>query len=542
FYDTGAEDIYSTITIRQLSQEFGISMQQGEDLFEAAIDYLIRRDQGSEIGMLVRRAATASGAVQEQAVVDAFAAELAARVSGLTVEEADEDIRKAFEAYRSTMEVYGEQLSGDLDAVRSMLMPLLAVHLGVDLATAETYFDRAVELCADYQTEMDRIIAAIAPHLPEHDCVASEGEGEGEGEVDFCVAFAQVSMNALLGQVGDEYGALLALLDPAIADINGPFHVDLADDQNYVIDVTGNGLLDAGSELGLLSAILSDAEFDNGVLTHSQARAAWDHNWNQLLNGNIGPVLAPVLPPLVPGLMELLVGYVTLGDGGVTATGPSSVTGSGSFGFVAGLLSLLEDALQGYFGSGFANPVLDKADFTLLEELAASGDADGDGYTNAQEYAYFTPVVCFRKKQNDPSIDYVTAALHPRICPDCEGCPECRPSTRHLFRVGEDACLAVPGDVSPDEIFIWSREGAGRLIEGRYVGARCKTLLIPNLQIEDTGTYTCQYPGEKGTYSVQITVAEAVPAADVGGLMLISLALPFAACVVSRLRKRAARL
>ena len=540
YYDPEAEDIFSIIVIRQLSQEFGISMQQGEALFEAAIDYLIRVDYGPDIGTLIARSAAASGEANEQAAVDAFAEELSLRVPGLPLEEAENDIRGAFEAYCDATEVYGNQLTQDVDTVRAALIPLLAAYLEVDFETAETYFSRTIELCADYQTEMDRIVPIISPHLPAHDCVASEGEGEGEGEeeVDFCMAFGQVATNSLLGQVGEEYGDLIALLEPVAADINGPFHVDISDDQNYVIDVSGNGMLDAGSELGPLARILADPSFDNGVLTHTQVHAAWQHNWDQLLYGNIGPTLAPVLPPFVPGLMEILVGYISLGDGGLTETGYLSVTGEGSFGFVAGLLALLDDALEDYFGSGFADPVLDKADFIILGTLSAVGDADGDGYSNLEEYVYFTPVVCPEYAKSDPGIDYVTAALNARICPDCPVCPECTATTRTFFEVGEDACLSVPGDVPAEGTFAWSKVGEGALAEGRYLGVACKTLLILNLQESDSGTYVCQYEGVKETYVVGITVAKEVPATDQVGLAVLLGLLSVSAGARILLRRR----
>lgn len=404
-------------------------------------------------------------------------------------------------------------------------VPLYAVWI-----TDETWYDTRMPEVDDQQTTVRWVHAeddGAAFSYTQH-VVAVEGEGEGEGEVgeeiDFCTAFGQVSTNVLIGQVGEEYSDLLALLDPVVADINGSFYVDISDPQNHVIDVVGNGLLDAGSELGLLARILAEPGFDNGVLTHGQVRAAWEHNWDQLLYGNIGPVLAPALPALVPGLMEILDGYITLGDGDLTSAGYLMAAGDGSFGIIAGLFALLDDALEDYFGSGFADPVLDKADFVVLDALWPTGDADGDGHTNVAEYLYFTPVVCAGPAKSDPGIDYVTAVLNPRICPDCPECPECTPTARRFFEVGEDACLTVPGDVSPEAVFVWSKAGEGALAEGRYLGVACKTLLIPNLQLADSGTYVCEYEGEKGTYTVDIAVAEEVPAGGTTSIVtLISL-------------------
>ncbi len=250
--------------------------------------------------------------------------------------------------------------------------------------------------------------------------VEGEGEGGGEGEgeltpidVDFCLAFSQVRNNPLLGQIGDQYQDLLDRLDPAMADINGTFNVDL--EGPIIIEVNGNGILDAANELGLLAFILGDPSFNNGVLSHEQVRYAWEQNTEQLINKNIGAPLNSILPLLAAGLSEILVGMITLGDGDLMSVSGQSASGNGSFGIVAGLFALVADYV-GALGFGeFNAPTLIKADFVTLENLTLNGDADGDGYTNSEEYTYFTPVACEEKSESP--IDYVTAALNPTIYP-----------------------------------------------------------------------------------------------------------------------------
>jgi len=83
------EEILSVIVIRQLSQEFSIPIPRGEDLFEAAMDYLVRVDYGPALGAIIERSTAAPDAQDEQAVVDAYASELAARTPGLTAEQAE---------------------------------------------------------------------------------------------------------------------------------------------------------------------------------------------------------------------------------------------------------------------------------------------------------------------------------------------------------------------------------------------------------------------------------------------------------------------
>ncbi len=545
-YAAQPEEIFSVIIIRQLSQEFSIPVPRGEDLFEAAMDYLVRVDYGPALGTLIEQSAAASGAQNEQAGVDAFAAELAACTPGLTAAQAETLIRNAFRAYIQATHAYGQELKGDTASTRASMLPILAAYLKVDTATAATYFDRAVELCTTggYKAELTRIAGEMAGHMAVLNCPSTEGEGENEGEqeqpLDFCALLYGVSNSPLLGAVGAQYRSLIALLSPDTADLNGPFTVDLTNSANYIVNVQGNQMLDGANELGLLAHILLVPDFDNGVLTHAQVRAAWQHNYDRLLNWNVGTTLAPALVPMVPGLMEILTAYVTLGDGELTSSAYRTASGTGSFGFVAGLFSLLNDALIENIGSGFAHPVLDKGDFMVLSALSADGDADGDGYTNRQEYTYFLPRCCVLPGKSNASIDYVVAALNPGICPDCPECPTCAPTSDSLYEVGGKACLAVPGAFPFAIAFSWSKDGAGPLDEGRYAGVHCQRLSIVNLQLEDSGTYRCAYGSAKTDYAVRITVAPKVPVWGWGSIVAAGL-LMAAFAAHSRRRRGAVR-
>ena len=509
------EEILSVIVIRQLSQEFSIPLARGEDLFEAAMDYLCRVDYGPALGTLIERSTATAGAQNEQAVVDAFAAELAARTPGLTVAQAETHIRNAFRAFAQATHAYGQQLKGDVASARAAMLPMLAAYLGVDVATAGGYFDRAVQLCSGYKAELARISGELSGHLAALECPSGEGEGEGEGEpeqpLDFCTILFGVANNPLLAAVGQQYQSLLSLLSPDLADLNGPFAVDLTNSAQYIVTVEGNQMLDGANELGLLAHILLDPGFDNGVLTHARVEAAWNQNRSRLNDWNVGAALAPTLTAMVPGLLEMLAGYVTLGDGELASSAYRKVSGTGSYGFVAGLFSLLNDALVENLGSGFAHPALVKGDFALLPELSADGDADGDGYSNREEYAYFSPRACLLPGKSDASVDYVVAALNPGICPDCPECPTCTPTTDGMYAVGGHACLAVPGGFDQSTAFSWSKDGVGPLEEGRFMGVHCPRLSIVNLQLQDTGTYRCAYGNAKSEYAVTITVAPKVP-------------------------------
>jgi hypothetical protein len=261
----------------------------------------------------------------------------------------------------------------------------------------------------------------------------SDGEGEaaGEGEgqtgvcapapivVDFCADFQRVRNNSLLRQLDAEFQPLVAKLDPAVADINGIYFVDISDLTEPIIEVQGNGILDAGNELALVQAILADPCYDNGRVTHAQLRAAWNANRKQLLEKQIGP-LAPSLTALIRGLDNILVGFLCVGGGQVFSSSSNSASGEGSFGIVAGLFQVINDQLIAELGQGFIDPTLDPADFISIEALRYNKNADRDAFTNEQEYAHFPKRVCPVPLKGIDWPEYPIAALDSSIYPGNE--------------------------------------------------------------------------------------------------------------------------
>lgn len=557
-------DIYSVQVIHQLMEEFDVDASTGENVFEMCVDVKMRLILGPEWGMLLKQAANASGAEHEQAMVDAYAAELATR-SGLTQQETEEDIRNAVRGFKSLVVAFGEQLQLSEAEIHEQIPPLLAIYLQCDVSLAEAYYLRGIELTADVMTELERICGLIQMEMPNaqegEDTWEGEYEGEGEGEpevkvVDFCEAFQQVYENPLLQSLDPEFAAFVELLNPATADLNGDFYVDTSSGMSIM--VTGNGMLDSVNELGLLGHLLNHPEpFHSGirstVIGRDEALTAWLANLAQL-NRDIGP-MASVLASAVPGLQKVLAGFLTLGDGEFSVTSaptpedpdaPIIASGSGSFGLVAALFATLDGMIAEELGSGFANPNLRKEDYVTLAPFLPDSDADGDGFSNKDEYDYFTPDICDgdgtkRHKGNDLTALYTAAALNYRVCPDCDWyCSDCTNPHGGLYEAGEDACLRVPGAFAEGTPFDWAKAGSGPLFGDRYEGVDCYNLRIYNLTEADSGTYVCTYGNEADTYNVRITVAESLPVASrTGQAWLLFAVLVAATTFALRVRKPA---
>lgn len=166
YYDPGAPDTYFTERMRQLKEEFGISIYRGEDVVEATLDYLIRRDFGPWWGDVMARAADSFTSTQEQLLVDAFALPLSQRVPGLAIEQAQSAVRAMASNYRTLIRVYGMQLAmQDLSFIRSVLVQGMAALLETDEITADAIVSRAEVLCEDYREELDAVAASVRDEL-----------------------------------------------------------------------------------------------------------------------------------------------------------------------------------------------------------------------------------------------------------------------------------------------------------------------------------------------------------------------------------------
>lgn len=444
-YSKDPETIYSVRKIRQLSDECTITISQAEDVIEMCVDIQIRLALGPSWGALLEKAASASGVKNEQAMVDAFATELAACVEGLGPEEAEADIRMAVKGYKSLASALGGQLQREEADIHAAIPPILAMYLDSDEASVAKYYRRGLEITEDCMGEMDRICVEIKTHMPDtfeveqaQDTGAEDADTEESpaAVVDFCRAFRQVHENPLLQGLDPEFAAFVELLNPETADLNGVFNVDTSGD-TLSIKVTGNGIKDAANELGLLARLLNCPEpvSDNttgAVPDHAKILAVWKANRAQL-DRDIGPA-ATLVETVVPGLKEILAGFLTLGDGTFQVTSapapenpdaPIIASGKGSFGLVAAMFATLNTMLAREVGSGFANPNLNREDYSMLPALLPDGDADGDGFSNAEEYACFAKDDCgaaghIQDESNTSSIVYTKAALDNSIHPACK--------------------------------------------------------------------------------------------------------------------------
>lgn len=172
---------YGPNTMKKLVEELQISTAQAHTLFESCIDMQIRLAHGPGWGTLLATAANESDKTkQEQLMVDAYAAELADQVTGLSTSEAADDIRKALRSLRSNTITTGNLMAKESqEEIELFALPILASYLGVSTGTARTYYEYAMNLTEDtFQAELNFVCTMIKQEMPE----AIEGEQEGEGE------------------------------------------------------------------------------------------------------------------------------------------------------------------------------------------------------------------------------------------------------------------------------------------------------------------------------------------------------------------------
>lgn len=208
--------LYSTGKIRHLEAVLAVEPYAAEFLFEFAIEYLLRVDEGRVLGRKMLAGAAEFGPAKQRMIVEAFAAPLAERVAGLSEEQAEKELRVASRLFRFVTETYGAAFVCDETAFFRALRSFTAFYLHLEPETAGHHLSYAIELCRDdYRAELDRIreqlsidMAAKAP-----DMIADCAWG--------CSASADGSANATLDPV---LGVLLALgaLRRASRSIFGP--------------------------------------------------------------------------------------------------------------------------------------------------------------------------------------------------------------------------------------------------------------------------------------------------------------------------------
>jgi len=197
--------------------------------------------------------------------------------------------------------------------------------------------------------------------------------------------------------VEPEFAALAARLLPEAADLNGSSWVQ--EEPEVLFELNGNGLLDCVHELALVEKVFNTPFFKlpNG-LKRSTIIEGWNKNYAQLA-ADVG-MYWPLIVLLGDGLPQLMVGMMLIGDGSSDYSIPGYVSCTGSAGFIQALMFLLGDTA--------ANPQIDLNNYARFPQYFSKyGDADGDGFTNAAEFAAFGP---------DP-VSYVAAALDPTIVP-----------------------------------------------------------------------------------------------------------------------------
>jgi hypothetical protein len=241
------------------------------------------------------------------------------------------------------------------------------------------YFSKDGDLDGDGATNYEEFLEF--GDTPEHymaavtDPAVHPLDDEPEG-VDFCQALEDLRTNSLIPLlVSEEDLDFTDLLDPAVADLNGPSWIEVVVEGGY--SVSGNGMLDCSYELGLLNEALTNPDFEVNGLTHAMVEAAWVGNDAQFAE-DVG-VYWPLLRTLAPGIDDLLKGMMLLGDGSAAWSTPDYLSWNGSAGLIQGLFLLLEGEV--------AQPDIDLEEYYRLPEyFSAEGDLDGDGCSNREEY------------------------------------------------------------------------------------------------------------------------------------------------------------
>jgi hypothetical protein len=273
--------------------------------------------------------------------------------------------------------------------------------------------------------------------------------------------------------------------------------------------IVGNQMLD-GCELGLIYECLHNPALNLGAtggVSHSLVLDSWQRNTTQTLSDLGGP--GGRITRSIPGLDTLLAGYMTLGNPQSTIVPALLMT---AIGMVITLppgvaIPMVQDytTLGGYFGP--------------------DGDADGDGFTNRQEYDYFMAL-------GGRNL-YLMAALDPAVKPGVQSGGN---STGGAFNQGSALSLCIPGSINLSGGFQWRRDGQPLQNTTVLFGTRWSELHFARLGRNDGGVYDCVYDNGLRVFGPIIVSVNPLPAVSLAGLFVLGLAA--AAFGARRLRRR----
>ncbi len=286
------------------------------------------------------------------------------------------------------------------------------------------------------------------------------------------------------------------------------------------IVISGNGMLDS-LEFALITECYNNISIDftaNGGVSHQIAVNAFNHNMQRMINDCGGE--DSIVNTIFYGLPQMLAGYLTLGDSNST--------------MIPTVISIAAQAIDPSFNIR-VNIIVPIYYQLLPQYFGPDGDADGDGWTNKQEYQYF---IRSNMSYEEKKQAYINSALNPDVFPGSD-CEDCRSSSTlgGIFEVGTDICLRVPDPVATNSTYTWTKLNGN--LEGRGLNTNCRSLWIPNAQIEDSGTYICEYDnGQKSpsTYTFQVIITEELPISSILTHLLLTSFVTI--CAVLYLKKQ----
>jgi hypothetical protein len=180
YFKSTSTKSYPYRIFEQLSSETGISINDAEDIIETVMDYVICRDRGPRFTARIAEAATAAGADDEQAMVDAFAEPLRERAKELTSVRAQWALRTMFRCDKILLRYLASCMSLPDTFLHDAGVYVLGHKFHMEPSKTEACVNRAFELCADWQPNLDAISEAIAAEMddPAHIAVAGVKKNE----------------------------------------------------------------------------------------------------------------------------------------------------------------------------------------------------------------------------------------------------------------------------------------------------------------------------------------------------------------------------